>query len=81
MADVFTVLAQDHEEVKGMLAELEQGPARATELDRKITDGKKTAPTRPHPHTPASPGVLKAAGPAAAAADKARDAVTGRGTG
>jgi Hemerythrin HHE cation binding domain len=191
MADVFTVLAQDHEEVKGMLAELEQGPPRAAganqdqlarrkklteqliieeskhealeemyfwpavrtyhaagntladeatgqeqqakevlakldklepgdpefdellaeftgaarehiefeetqvwpglravlpaseadELGRKITDGKKTAPTRPHPHTPASPGVLKAAGPAAAAADKARDAVTGRGTG
>ena len=191
MTDVFTVLAQDHEEIKGMLAELEQGPAQATgasqdqlarrkklteqliieeskhealeemyfwpavrayhpagntladeatgqeqeakevlaklnkleagdpefdrllakfigaarehiefeetrvwpglrsvlpadeatELGRKITDGKKTAPTRPHPHTPASPGVLKAAGPAAAAADKARDAVTGRGTG
>jgi Hemerythrin HHE cation binding domain len=191
MADAFTVLAQDHEEVKGMLAELEQGPTRgagasqdqlarrkklaeqliieeskhealeemyfwpavrayhadgntladeaagqeqqakevlakldkleagdpefdellaeftgaarehiefeetqvwpglrpvlpadeAAELGRKITDGKKTAPTRPHPHTPASPGVLKAAGPAVAAADKARDAVTGRGTG
>ena len=30
MTDVFTVLAQDHEEVKGMLAELEQGPAQAT---------------------------------------------------
>jgi hypothetical protein len=29
MADVFSVLAQDHEEVKGMLAELEQGPAQA----------------------------------------------------
>jgi hemerythrin-like domain-containing protein len=51
----------------------------AAELGRKITEGKKTAPTRPHPHTPPSPGVLKAAGPAAAAADKARDAVTGRG--
>jgi hemerythrin-like domain-containing protein len=189
MADVFTVLATDHEEVKGMLAELEKGPSKATgasqdqlarrkkmtdeliisesqhealeemyfwpavrkhhaagntladeatgqeqeakevlakldkldasdaefeellgtfigaarehiefeetevwpglravlpaetaaELGGKITEGKKTAPTRPHPHTPASPGVLKAAGPAAAAADKARDAVTGRG--
>jgi hemerythrin-like domain-containing protein len=51
----------------------------AEDLGRKIADGKKTAPTRPHPHTPPSPGVLKAAGPAAAAADKARDAVTGRG--
>ena len=193
MADVFTVLAKDHEEVKGMLAELEKGPAKAagasqdqlarrkkmteeliieeskhealeemyfwpavrehhpagntladeatgqeqeakevlarldklqagdaefekllgtfigaarehiefeetqvwpglrsvlsaetaaelgSELGSKIADGKKTAPTRPHPRTPASPGVLKAAGPAAAAADKARDAVTGRG--
>ncbi len=51
----------------------------ADELGRKIADGKKTAPTRPHPHTPPSPGVLKSTGPAAAVADKARDAVTGRG--
>jgi hypothetical protein len=189
MADVFTVLAKDHEEVKGMLAELEKGPTKATgaseeqlmlrkkmaqelvieesrheaveeiffwpavrehlpdgdmlagealsqeqegkhvlndldkldagdaeferllgtfiqagrehiafeetrvwpglraaisaekaeELGTKITEGKKTAPTRPHPHTPPSPGVLKTAGPVAAAADRARDAVTGRG--
>jgi hemerythrin-like domain-containing protein len=190
MADVFTVLAKDHEEVKGMLAELEKGPTRATgasqdqlalrkkmtetliieeskhealeemyfwpavrdhlpngdmladeatgqeqeakevlakldkldagdtefekllgtfigaarehiqfeetrvwpglrsalnteraaELGTQIAEGKKTAPTRPHPHTPPSPGVLKAAGPVAAAADKARDAATGRGS-
>jgi hypothetical protein len=52
----------------------------AAELGTKIAEGKKTAPTRPHPHTPPSPGVLKAAGPAVAAADKARDAVTGRGS-
>jgi hemerythrin-like domain-containing protein len=51
----------------------------ASELGTKIAEGKKTAPTRPHPNTPASPGVLKAAGPAVAAADKARDAATGRG--
>ena len=55
-------------------------PAEASaELGSKIAEGKKTAPTRPHPHTPPSPGVLKTAGPAAAAADKARDAMTGRG--
>jgi hypothetical protein len=30
MADVFTVLAQDHQEVRAMLAELEKGPTRAT---------------------------------------------------
>jgi hemerythrin-like domain-containing protein len=51
----------------------------ATELGDKLVQAKKTAPTRPHPHTPASPGVLKTAGPAAAAADRARDAATGRG--
>jgi hypothetical protein len=51
----------------------------AAELGTKIAEGKKTAPTRPHPHTPPSPGALKTAGPVAAAADKARDAVTGRG--
>jgi hemerythrin-like domain-containing protein len=52
---------------------------RAAELGTQIAEGKKTAPTRPHPHTPPSPGALKTAGPIAAAADKARDAVTGRG--
>ncbi len=52
---------------------------RAAELGTQIAEGKKTAPTRPHPHTPPSPGVLKGAGPVVAAADKARDAVTGRG--
>jgi hemerythrin-like domain-containing protein len=189
MADVFTVLAQDHQEVKGMLAELERGPTKASgatedqlalrkkmteqliieeskhealeemyfwpavrqhlesgstladeatrqeqdakqvlasldkldaddaefeqllgtfimdarehiefeesqvwplmrtalpaeisaELGAKIAEGKPSAPTRPHPHTPPSPGALKTAGPVAAAADKVRDAVTGRG--
>jgi hemerythrin-like domain-containing protein len=51
----------------------------AEELGRKIEEGKKLAPTRPHPHTPPKPGILKTAGPAVAAADKARDVVTGRG--
>ena len=50
------------------------------EIGRKMEAGKKTAPTRPHPRTPSSPGVLKATGPVAAAADKARDAITHRGT-
>jgi hemerythrin-like domain-containing protein len=51
----------------------------ANDLGAKLAEGKKTAPTRPHPHTPAAPGVLKTAGPAVAAADRARDAATGRG--
>jgi hypothetical protein len=52
----------------------------AEELGGKLEAAKKTAPTRPHPHTPASPGALKTAGPVVAATDKARDAITNRGT-
>jgi hemerythrin superfamily protein len=52
--------------------------AQAEEIGGKLEQGKKTAPTRPHPNTPASPGVLKSAGPAVAAADRLRDAATGR---
>jgi hypothetical protein len=52
--------------------------AEADDLGRKLEEGKVNAPTRPHPKTPASPGVLKAAGPAVAAADRLRDAATGR---
>jgi hemerythrin-like domain-containing protein len=51
----------------------------ADELGKKIQESKKTAPTRPHPNAPDSPGALKSTGPAVAAADKLRDAATGRG--
>ena len=51
----------------------------SSELGDKLAEAKKTAPTRPHPNTPPSPGMLKAAGQVAAAADRARDAATGRG--
>ena len=50
------------------------------EIGSKMAAAKETAPTRPHPHAPSSPGMLKAAGPVAAAADRARDAITHRGT-
>jgi len=50
------------------------------EIGSKMAAAKKTAPTRPHPHTSSSPSMLKATGPVAAAADKARDAITHRGT-
>jgi hemerythrin-like domain-containing protein len=52
----------------------------AQELGRKLAEAKTIAPTRPHPHTPGNPAVLKATGPIAAAADKVRDAMTDRGT-
>jgi hemerythrin-like domain-containing protein len=51
----------------------------AVSIGDKIAAGKETAPTRPHPNTPPSPGVLKGGGPAVAAADRLRDAASGRG--
>ncbi len=51
----------------------------AARLGDQIAEAKKTAPTRPHPHTPPSPGALKGAGPVVGAADRLRDAATGRG--
>jgi hypothetical protein len=51
----------------------------AGELGEKIIQAKKLAPTRPHPHTPPKEGVQKTVGPMAGAADRLRDAVTGRG--
>jgi hemerythrin-like domain-containing protein len=53
--------------------------ADAEDLGNKLADAKTTAPTRPHPHTPANPGVLKAAGPVIATTDKVRDVLAGRG--
>ncbi|MGH3251212.1 MAG: hemerythrin domain-containing protein [Trebonia sp.] len=50
----------------------------AEDLGRQLAEAKENAPTRPHPKTPASPGLLKTAGPAVAAADRLRDAATGR---
>jgi hypothetical protein len=44
-----------------------------------LEQAKKVAPTMPHPRIPASPAVLKGAGPAIAAADRVRDAVKGHG--
>jgi hemerythrin-like domain-containing protein len=54
-------------------------PAEAQDLGEKIQAAEDKGPTRPHPHTPPSSGVLKAAGPAVALIDKLRDAISGRG--
>ena len=53
--------------------------AEAEDLGKDISIAKEIAPTRPHPHIPPQPGVLKTAGPAVAAADKVRDELSGRG--
>ncbi|HUN32003.1 MAG TPA: hemerythrin domain-containing protein [Trebonia sp.] len=50
----------------------------AGRLGEKVEKAKEKAPTRPHPKAPASPGVLKAAGPAVATVDRLRDTAAGR---
>lgn len=54
-------------------------PPEAAELGQRLADAKAAAPTRPHPHTPPTPGALKTAGTAAAMTDKVRDALHHRG--
>jgi hypothetical protein len=61
------------------LLSTEISQAQAEEMGGKITRAKKMAPTRPHPSVPPQAGAQKAVGPVAAAADKIRDAVSGRG--
>jgi hemerythrin-like domain-containing protein len=79
----FTPAARQHIEFEesqvwpGMRQAL--SPQQAQELGEKISKAEERGPTRPHPGTPASPAVLKAAGPAVAAIDKLRDAMSGRG--
>jgi hypothetical protein len=52
---------------------------RSAELGGKITAAKKTAPTRPHPKVPPTEKAQKSVGPVAGAADRLRDALSGRG--
>jgi hypothetical protein len=51
----------------------------ATRLGTRLARGKRLAPTHPHPGIAPEPGILKASGPMTAAADRIRDAATGRG--
>ena len=47
----------------------------AARLGEDIERTERKAPTRPHPHIPPDPGLLKKIGPATAVLDKARNAV------
>jgi hypothetical protein len=51
----------------------------ASRLGAQLAAATHAGPTRPHPHRPPSPALLKTAGPVVAAADKLRDAASGRG--
>jgi hypothetical protein len=50
----------------------------ANGLGAKLASTTQAGPARLHPHTPPSPALLKATRPVVAAADKLRDAVSGR---
>jgi hypothetical protein len=49
------------------------------DLGAQLEQAKRLAPTRPHPHMPCTPEMLKVAAPIAGAADRIRDALGGRG--
>ena len=55
------------------------GGEHAAKLGTSLTAGKTLAPTHPHPHIAPEPGILAASGPMTAAADRIKDAATGRG--
>ena len=48
------------------------------ELGAQLEQAKRLAPTRPHPHMPCTPELLKVAAPIAGATDRIRDALAGR---
>jgi hemerythrin superfamily protein len=50
------------------------------ELGDKVTEAKKTAPTRPHPSAPDTPPLNKLLDPGAGLVDRMRDRLTGRTT-
>jgi hemerythrin superfamily protein len=54
-------------------------PDALNQLGDQVRSAKKTAPTRPHPGSPDSPGALKALAPGAGLVDRARDMLSGRG--
>jgi hemerythrin-like domain-containing protein len=47
-------------------------------LGTQLAQGKRLAPTRPHPNMPCTPEVLKVAAPIAGATDRIRDVLVGR---
>ncbi|MBO0748609.1 MAG: hemerythrin domain-containing protein, partial [Acidimicrobiaceae bacterium] len=68
----------EEEQVWPVLAPaLDQGARQA--LAAKVERARRLAPTHPYPSAPLNPTALKAVGPATGLADRARDALTGRG--
>ncbi|MFI2646032.1 hemerythrin domain-containing protein [Streptomyces sp. NPDC018610] len=68
------------EEEGELLPELREHVSRQDldELGRLLDQGKRSAPTRPHPNAPDQPPALTVLGPVAAAYDRFRDRLQGR---
>src|SRR6266480_25450 len=65
MAETLVIEESKHEAVEEMYVwpavRAVMTETEAFDLGESLEQGKKTAPTRPHPHTPPAPGVLKTA--------------------
>lgn len=83
MTNGIELLRRDHDAVRALLSELEasadSGRADARERRRAaVVQGRRLAPTRPHPNLSPDPEVLRLAGRIAGATDRIRDALAGR---
>jgi Hemerythrin HHE cation binding domain len=71
-----THLTYEQNQIWPRLAD-ELNELQASELLRAWTAARGRAPTRPHPHLPARPGLLRTAGPVLALLDRTRDLASG----
>ncbi|WP_049577663.1 hemerythrin domain-containing protein [Streptomyces sp. SBT349] len=71
---------QDEEDHLFPLLRQSCSPEALAELGDKARRAKRLAPTRPHPSAPDTPPLNKLLAPGVGLVDRARDALTGRGT-
>lgn len=76
-AQVAEHVHQDEDELFPALRDVLDGDT-LSGLGERLDEGKRRAPTRPHPNAPDSPPLLTAAAPFAAAYDRLRDRVQHR---
>jgi hypothetical protein len=74
--DATELLRHDHRVVERLCARADEQALR--ELGQEIDQGKRRAPTRPHPHAPDKRPALTLTAPVAAIHDRLRDRMQGR---
>jgi hypothetical protein len=82
-ASVIELLRRDHDEIRRLLwvwpgVRLALSEQELADLGARLKQGKRFAPTRPHPSMPPHPQVQKLAERIAGATDRIGDALTGR---